>query len=258
MKRQIPESTPRAAIDPLFAPSNRDDLSSHRHRQLIGWLGALLPLLLWVMAGWRPTGGLERWDLLKSVSAYYHTGAVTAFVGVLVALGVFLFTYRGYNTKGRPSDQTVAIIAGCAAIGVAVFPTGAPEGLQAPAWCTPATRTIHYGSAVVLFGSFAVFSLYLFRKTNLKHGEPTPPDKQARNRIYVFCGAAIVGCMIWAGVAGMVRAPVFWAEALALELFALSWLTKGRAEWTVAKVGERTRDYVRRRRQPMGEAQDKE
>jgi dipeptide/tripeptide permease len=210
------------------------------------------------MAGWRPTKGLERWGLLSSVSSYYHTGAVAAFVGVLVTLAVFLLTYRGYDNEARRRDQTVAVIAGIAAIGVACFPTGVPGGLPAPSWCTPVIRTIHYVSAVILFGSFVVFSLYLFRKTDVKKGEPLPTAKQQRNRIYVLCGVAMSGCMVWAGIAGIVHAPVFWPEALAIECFALSWLVKGRADWTVTRAGERTRDYVRRRTQPMGKAQNRE
>jgi multisubunit Na+/H+ antiporter MnhB subunit len=240
----------RPVFEPLFAPSGSDDLSTHRHRQLIGWLGALLPVLLWAMSGWRPTEGIERWDVLESVSTYYHTGAVAAFVGVLVALAVFLFTYRGYDNEDRQRDQAMAVAAGCAAIGVAVFPTGAPEGLDAPAWCTPLTKTIHYVSAVVLFASFILFALYLFRKTNLKNADPLPPDKRIRNAIYVICGAAMIGCMIWVVGASITDAPIFWPEALALELFALSWLVKGRADWTFDQAGKRTRDYVRRRGKP--------
>ena len=45
----------------------------------------------------RPTPGLPRWETLNSVSAYYYSGAVAAFVRVIFALALFLFTYRGYK-----------------------------------------------------------------------------------------------------------------------------------------------------------------
>jgi len=54
----------------------------------------MLPLLLWVIAGWRPTTGVQPWELMSSVSAYYYTGAVAAFVGILVSLAVFLSQKR--------------------------------------------------------------------------------------------------------------------------------------------------------------------
>lgn len=79
---------PGKAFAPLFPTGEPDDLSGHAHRQFIGSLGLVLPLLLWVIAGLRPTEGLPRWELLGSVSAYYFTGAVAAFVGILVAMVV--------------------------------------------------------------------------------------------------------------------------------------------------------------------------
>ena len=253
MKSRVPDSASRPAFEPLFAQSGSDDLSTHAHRQLIGWLGFLLPLLLWVMVGWRPTEGLERWEPLSSVSAYYHTGAVAAFVGVLAALAVFLFTYRGYDNEDRRRDRGFAIIAGVSAIGVAFFPTSAPDGVPAPTWLAPWVWTIHYVSAGVLFGSFIVFSLYLFRKSDVKKGTPLPKEKQRRNGVYVICGVAMLGCMGWVAGAAKAHTPIFWPEALALEFFALSWLVKGRAEWTVATAGRRTRYYVRRPRRLAGE-----
>lgn len=51
-----------------------DDLSGDAHRQLIGWIGLLLPALLVAIAIERD--GLERWRSLESISAYYYTGAV--------------------------------------------------------------------------------------------------------------------------------------------------------------------------------------
>ena len=152
-------------LEPLFATAEPDDLSSHVHRQFIGGLGLVLPVILWLIAGSRPSEGVPRWELLRSVSAYYYTGAVAAFVGILVALGVFFFTYRGYNNEYRRRDRVAAIVAGSAAVLVAFFPAGAPNCLSVPSWWTPRTGTIHYISAVVLFCAFSFFSLFLFPKS---------------------------------------------------------------------------------------------
>ena len=75
----------------------KDDLSGYAHRQLLGYIGLMLPALLVVMVIARD--GMTRWRSLASVSAYYYTGAVAAFVGMLVSMSLFLFTYRGYKNK---------------------------------------------------------------------------------------------------------------------------------------------------------------
>ncbi|MEN8173756.1 MAG: hypothetical protein ABFS03_12875 [Chloroflexota bacterium] len=235
-------------VSKYFPDPAIDDLSSHAHRQLIGMIGLVLPHLLWLIAGWRLMKGLQRWELLSSISAYYYTGAVAVFSGALVALAVFLFSYRGYDNQQRRRDRIAANIAGAAAILVAFFPTDVPKGFPALSWWTPIMGTIHYVSAVILFSSFIFFSLFLFPISKLEK-EELPPDKLARNRIYISCGVAIVLCIIWAFIAVYNDAPIFWPEALALEFFAISWLVKGRVDKTAAAAGKQTLQYVRDPRQ---------
>jgi len=131
-----------------------DDLSGDAHRQLIGWIGLLLPALLVAIAIERD--GLERWRSLESISAYYYTGAVAAFVGMLVALALFLLTYRGFDNPYQKADRAVAITAGVAALGVAFFPTEEPAGVAPLAWWTRTTGVVHHAFAVVLFAMFAL------------------------------------------------------------------------------------------------------
>jgi len=252
MTSDTPASASVLALPPLFPTPEPDDLSSHAHRQLIGGLGLVLPALLWLIAGWRPTEGLQRWELLSSVSAYYYTGAVAAFVGILIALAVFLFTYRGYKNEYRRRDRIAGIVAGGAAVLVAFFPASAPSDLPVPSWWTPRTETIHYISAVVLFGAFIFFSLFLFPKSKVKSGEPLPLDKRWRNRIYISCGLGMVVCMAWALSALFTGAPIFTPEALALEFFAVSWLVKGRADRTAVTASRRTLHYGRHPGQLVG------
>lgn len=189
------------AREPLFVAVEPDDPSRHAHRQFIGVLGLVLPVLLWLVAGARPTAGLPRWERLDSVSAYYSTGAVAAFVGVLVALGVFLFTYRGSNNEYRSRDRVAAVVAGTAAVLVAFFPTWAPQHIPEPPWWTPRTGTIHSAAAVVLFSTFSFFALFLFRKSKAGASAELPRGKRLRNTIYLSCGIAMVECLAWAGIA---------------------------------------------------------
>jgi hypothetical protein len=91
---------------------------------------------------------------------------------------------------------------------------------------------IHFTAATLLFVSFIFFCLVLFRKTDGAQTGPLPLAKARRNKIYVACGIAIIACLVWAGIAKMSGGSIFWPETWALEAFAFSWLTKGRADDT--------------------------
>ncbi len=221
-------SAPRA----LFAAREQDDLSTHLHRQLIGYVAFLFSWILLLIAWSRSTKELPGLEILDSVSAYYYTGAVAAFVGCLVALAAFLFTYRGYGKENeqRP-DLLAGWIAGIAALLVAFFPTTAPLIVLKPSWWEPWMRVTHYVGAIVLFGTLIFFSLFLFPKSS--KGKPITPGKWWRNRVYYLCGGVMVGCMAWAAIAGFYDRSIFWPETVALMAFGVSWLTKGRADWTL-------------------------
>ncbi len=239
----IATMAPDRSLEPLFAVPEGDDRSSHANRQLIGYLGMSLPILLWLIAAWRPTGLLPRWAHLDSVSSYYYSGAVTVFVGILIALAVFLFTYQGYANPHQRRDRVAAIVAGTAATLVAFFPTDVPSGLPAPSWWRPWMGWTHGVSATILFLSFIFFSLFQFPRSSGDR-QALQPSKRVRNGIYFCCGGAMVICVLWAGIAEFARAPIFWPEALALEFFAASWLVKGRAGSTLRVVGRRAMHRV--------------
>lgn len=203
------------------------DLSQRAHRLLIGWLGCSLPFLLYAIAGLRFTAGLTEWKLLDSVSAYYHTGAVGVFIGVLFALSLFLFTYRGYS--GVRADQLVGGLGGASALGVALFPTAAPAGLCNPTWWTVSLGYIHYTSAVLLFVSFILFAIWLFRKSSVARRRDRPFEKRTRDDLCLVCGIVMIVCLLWAALASYRHSPIFWPEAIAIEAFAISWLLKGEA-----------------------------
>ena len=225
--------------DTPFPTHAADDASTHVHRQLIGLLGALLPFGVWLIAGLRPTPLLPRWELLGSVSSYYYTGGGVVFVGLLSALAVFLLTYKGYHNQYQRRDRIGASIAGIAAALVAFCPTRAPLPALEPLWWTPALRIVHYIAALVLFSSFAFFSLVQFPKSG--PAKATSRHKRLHNVIYRVCGVGIALCVLWAGIAARARVPIFWPEALALEFFAISWLVKGRVLHGIAATARRAR-----------------
>jgi hypothetical protein len=220
--------------EPQPKRDNADDDSSRSHRQLIGWIGLLLPALLWVFAGLRPNDPASAWRPLGSISAYFYTSAAFAFVGMLAALALFLFAYRGFRNRWQAWDKGVARTAAFAAIVVAAFPTFSPsEALRAP-WWRDWFATAHYAAAVLLFLMFAVFSLWLFTRS-----EPSgvrAPDKTWRNTVYVVCGLAILISIAWAAFEGMNNRSIFLPESVALIAFAMSWLVKGSIHKTVAEA----------------------
>jgi hypothetical protein len=210
------------------------ELSQLVHRRLIGFLGLLLPVLLYVFAGLRPTEGLPGWALLPSVSAYYYTGAVGVFIGVLFALSLFLFSYPGY--KGVIADRLVGWLGGAAALGVALFPTAAPDGLAEPFWWSPVLRVVHYVSAVLLFSAFILFSIWLFRKSIVPNRQDRPREKRWRDAASLTCGITMIGCVLWAASSLITDAPIFWPEAIAIVAFAISWLIKGEAHRPIVRA----------------------
>ncbi|HEY0713071.1 MAG TPA: DUF998 domain-containing protein [Polyangia bacterium] len=194
------------------------------HRNAIGLLGFWLPAAVYLLAAARDTTGLERWEVLSSVSAYHHTGAGPLFAGVLFAIGLFLVTYRGYVEDA--ADRRVGKVAGVAAFLVAIFPTRAPAPVLPPTWWRPLTGIIHYSAAVVLFGCFILFSVWLFQRSDQPDRARRPPMKRLRDRICMACGISMIGAMVWAGVRARAGQSIFCPEATAIFAFGVSWLVK--------------------------------
>ncbi|MEY2936802.1 MAG: hypothetical protein RL033_7551 [Pseudomonadota bacterium] len=200
-------------------------LSQQAHRISIGVLGFLLPTLTYALAGLRDTIGLAPWQLLGSVSEYYYTGGIAVFVGVLVAMALFLFTYPGY--EGFLWDRILGKVAGVAGAGIALFPTRIPDGLQPLSWWRDSTGVIHYTSAVILFAIFAVFSLWLFRRSNISDPAQRTPGKRCRDQICLISGILILLGMAWSAFEAGHQRSIVLPESLAIMAFSVSWLAKG-------------------------------
>lgn len=201
------------------------DLSCHAHRRVIGALGLALPVLLYVSAGVFHVDGVEPWHLLRSISSYYHTGAVGVFVGILFALSLSLFTYRGY--KEVAADRILGFFGGASAAALAFFPGDPPKGTVPPDWSRPWMNDVHVGSAVVLFGVFLLFSLWLFRKSDSEHRRNRSPQKRCRDNIYLACGIVIGLCVVLVAVFMRLDWPIVLPEFGAIGAFSVSWLVKG-------------------------------
>ena len=223
----------------FLAPQPGDDASSHALRQVIGYIGFFLPIVLWVLAAWRSVKGFPGWQTLDSISEYYYSGAVSLLTGALAVLAVFLFTYRGFRNREGSLDRILGKVAGVAALGVSFFPTAALDPFSGPPWWECWMRTVHYVSAAVLFVTFILYSLVLFPMSTASGGKTN--EKSLRNGIYRACGLGMLVCVLWAALAGSQDRAIFWPESVALLLFGVSWLTKGRALWTLNALKNRAR-----------------
>lgn len=218
-------------------PSDHQDelvLSYHRVRQSLGFLGLFLPLVL-IIGGLLTKGQIE-----PSLSDFFHTTLRDIFVGTLCAIGIFLISYKGYRRETGEwfSDDWIATIAGVAAFGVAFFPNESPTRLittvSQEALGLAISPLFHYASALTFFVCLGAFCFVKFPKT----------AKPFRRKIYFACGWVIVLATIVIAVASYFKINgssgardfvidnyiVFWAEAAGVWAFALSWLTKGKAD----------------------------
>jgi hypothetical protein len=214
MKEQVNIST----ADP---DKNRYQIISYYTlRKLIGSAGIFLPSLM-VIGKWVNESSLQ---LEYSISDYYNNGlAGDILVGVLFALGFFLFSYKGPEKV----DSRAANIGCIAALGVALCPT-----TSSVAWI----HRLHFGFALLLFGVFIFFSLVLFRKTDPSKRKTR--EKENRNKAYLVCGIIMTVCIagipicifLLPGLSSQYNL-VFWLETAALEAFGFSWITKAEFLW---------------------------
>ena len=235
---------PNTASDPIARARLGDNYLTLR--QALGLIGLYLPFAF-IIFYWLDA---KETDLRTSISVYYYSGMRDVFVGSLLAIGVFLFCYRGNNSK----ENTLSYLAGLGAIGVAICPTARPceaardvffaEDCRAPipdyllwpdAWAETVSL-VHYGSAGLFFAMVGLLSFYVFVETS-DSKKLTGDEKAVRNQIYRWSARVIAICIVLMGIDFGLNhfkildtdpwEPVFWLEAVAVWAFSISWLVKG-------------------------------
>jgi uncharacterized membrane protein YdcZ (DUF606 family) len=200
-------------------------------RKIIGLLGISMPFTTSLGAYMISGTGIQ-----KSISDYYYTSAGNVLVGTLFAIGVFLWSYKGYESFRNSSYKYIDNWAGnlcCVfAITCALFPT-APDD---PAPLARRIGYVHTVSAFLFFVVLFCFSFFLFTQSD----QPVPTErKKSRNRVYRVCGGVMGSCVLLGAIYVLLPhylasklewyRPIFWMEAIAIEAFGISWLTKGEA-----------------------------
>ena len=211
--------------------SNPQMISYMLLRKLIGLLGILLPILLVVAAFYY--GNCDA--IQSSISDYYHTKMRNILVGVLCAVALFMFTYKGYDKRDSIAGNLACIFA----VGVAFFPTGVDEVSECAEKCItyePWIEIFHFTFAALFFAVLIYFSLVLFTKSKTPKSE-LHALKKKRNNVFKICAYIMIGCVLLIALyflylkkhyQGLQKLdPVFWLETIALWAFGISWLTKG-------------------------------
>jgi len=174
--------------------------------------------------------------MLSSISHYYYSVSGIIFTSLLMLIGVFLASYRGYDKI----DNAITWIGGVAISLVAIIPT--PYENCTDLGPTPIcvsehdvifgflpVGSIHFGGAVLFFICMAIMSIRQFTQ-----GDLTMPGKKMRNMIYYICGYGILFTIVFAGIMiyGFHKDEgtnfIFWVEVVMLVFFAAAWLLKGK------------------------------
>jgi len=143
------------------------------------------------------------------------------FVGILWAIGAFLYLYRGFSM----TENRFLNIAGAAAIVVALFPMGVPDSCK---YCgTSALAWVHFSAAGILFLCMSVVAWACTDETLVMLPE-------GQRKLFRATYSALALAMTVAPIAvylliwrGREKHPgLFWAELTGVIVFAMYWATK--------------------------------
>jgi hypothetical protein len=191
-------------------------------RNGIGVLALAFPIVMLV------GGGLG--DIQSSLSAYYHFSPAApaqygagimrdAFVGMLCAIGSFLFFYRGHSLQ----EDLALNLAGISVVLVAFMPTDWPS-IAAPS--TTVAGTIHWVSATVFFVMIAYVCIFRARDTLCLTCDAA--RRRIFERIYIVLGALMLVTPAAAAISfdrsGYATLVI---EICGIIVFSSFWLVKG-------------------------------
>jgi hypothetical protein len=204
-------------------------------RTFVGILGLALPAIL-LIGDYFFLG--TKVATRGSLSAYYHSGMRDFFVSILAVVGILLFTYK---ITERNRDNALSVIAGIAAVGVAIFPTGIPSGINAT--LTPIqdklgedfTAGVHYFFAACFIVSLGILC-YDFANRERKRPQQRvgydarfPPEFWYRFHLSmaIAIACAVVFIIVTQSLGVFDKHSILIGETVVTVAFGLSWLAKG-------------------------------
>ncbi len=195
-------------------------------RRVVGILGMILPVALILVGNW-----FYQIPFQSNISNYYHTSQRDVFVGIITAIGVVLFCYRGQDQL----EQCAAYLASVSALGIALLPVDSNvEPLEQQTW----HGWLHVLCGSVFFVTLSAFALYFFPRRPA--GQSMTRRRRQRHASYYSCGIALsffnflmVIFIIMPDSSlkdWLSKSSLFlWLECGAIWSFSLSWLVKGQA-----------------------------
>ena len=167
----------------------------------------------------------------SSLSAYYYSGVRELFVGALCAAAMFLVTYKVVELN---LDNTVTVVAGVAALTIALFPTEAPNGIA----LTPlqdllgetAVSAVHYVAAAAFILALAAMSYFFGLREGAREPRPGHRSPLFWRWYHWTCAGVILLAVAFMAIASLVGEPpraLLYGEAISLWAFGASWLMKG-------------------------------
>lgn len=197
-------------------------------RVMVGVIGISLPFVL-VLADRIVFSGdpFPR----SALSDYYYSGVRELFVGALCAAAMFLVTYKIVEAN---LDNTVTVVAGLAALTIALFPTEGPNG-------TPLTplqdllgegvvSAVHYVAAAVFILALAAMSYFFGRREGAREPRPGHRSPVFWRWYHWTCAGVILLAVAFMAIASLVDEPpraLLYGEAISVWAFGASWLMKG-------------------------------
>jgi len=203
----------------------------------IAVVAILFPLILWI--GGYFYAGLQLQD---SMSAYYHAATDGKsmrdwFVGILFAVAIFLYLYKGYSA----AENIALNCAGALAVGIAIFPME---------WnCGGACKNFSiHGFCAISF--FLCIAFVCIRCASDTLGLILDENIKLRyRRRYKLIGLVMIAspaiAFALSVLARQYSSYTFIAEALGILAFAAYWLTKSRELSITQAEGKALRDELK-------------
>lgn len=210
-----------------------DELQSHifatytNLRIGVAIIAIAFPPLLWI------GGAFLNMPLQDSMSAYYHAACDGQsmrnwFVGLLFAVGIILYLYKGFSRK----ENYALNIAGILAVAIAVIPMEWACGEVCNAICIPKHEalTLHGIVAVSFFICIAYVCIFCAHETLYLLDDK---DREKRYRLlYRLFGIGMILSPLVAALLAFVfrqqNSYAFYAEWVGIWIFASYWLLKSK------------------------------
>ena len=171
-----------------------DHKSMCSQRRILSILCLLLAPTCILFGLFGKTTNVEGW--WKSISATFFCNSNILMIGLLVAIAIYFFSYKGYDIR----DRICSIIEAVSSLGIVCFPCNSienvPERIGLFNLPNNISMIIHCVFAGILFVAFGFNILFLF---TLSVYNPTK-EKKVRNVIYRVCGIIILTFCVIQGV----------------------------------------------------------